>query len=94
MGFTSEEMSDGHKDYGSKRGRGKRVPEATAKDSQLGEDPAADKGANQAQNNICDAAEATAARDFSSEPAGDQAKEKPRNDAVCFEPDSINSLGK
>jgi hypothetical protein len=94
MGFTSEEMGDGDKDYCTKRSRGKRVPEAAAEDSQLGENPAADKGTDQAQNNISDAAEAAAARDFSREPAGDQAQEKPRHNAVGFEPDSINSLRK
>ena len=58
-------MRDENKDNGAQRGRSERIEEATAPDAQAHEDPSADKRADDAKDNIGDAAEAAAARDFS-----------------------------
>src|SRR5713226_1029522 len=74
---TAKSVRDGHENNRSQRGRGQRVEEPALKNSQLKENPAAQIGPDQSQNNVCDAAEAAAARKLSSKPPCNQAKEKP-----------------
>src|SRR2546430_10225936 len=64
-----------------RRGR-KRIPKTAAENSELHKNPAADKGADQSENNIRDTAKAAAPRDFSSEPAGDETDQNPIEKAV------------
>ena len=79
--IASEKVSDRNEDYGAECRCGKRIPEAAAKNSELYEDPAANKGTDQADNNVRDAAEATAASDFSRELSVDEADQEPADKA-------------
>src|SRR5258708_4038560 len=74
-------MSDGDEDDGAEGCRGQREEKTAAKDSKLGENPAADERTDQAKDDIRDAAKAAAARKLSGEPSGDEAEEKPGNQA-------------
>src|SRR6266850_5829599 len=89
---ADKEVGDGDENDRTQRCCSQRVEESAAKNSELGEDPAAEVGANQAEHDVCDAAEAAAARNLSSEPSGDQTEKKPRDDPVRFEPDSNGPL--
>src|ERR1700674_85610 len=85
---AAEKVRDGDENHGTQGGGRKRVQKAPAENSQFGENPAAKEGSDQPQNNVRDATEAAAARNFPGEPTGNQAKEKPGDEAVRFEPDS------
>src|SRR5260370_16575125 len=83
---AAEEMGDGNKNHCAQRCSSKRVPKAAAEYSEFHENPAANEGANDSKNNVRDAAEPAAARDFSREPAGNQADQQPADDpAAVFE---------
>src|SRR5260370_25343852 len=83
---AAEEMGDGNKNHCAQRCSSKRVPKAAAEYSEFHENPTANEGANDSKNNVRDAAEAAAARDFSSEPSGNQADQQPADDpAAVFE---------
>ena len=79
---TGEKMGDGDQDDRPERCGGERVPEAAAENSELHEDPATDERAYQTENDVCDAAEAAAARDLPREPASDEANQEPADDSV------------
>ena len=64
---ATEEMRDGDEYYGAQRRCGQGVEEAAAKDSKFDEDPAPKVRANQSQNDVGEATEAAAARDFASD---------------------------
>ncbi len=85
---ASEKMCDGNKDDSSESSSRKRIPKASAKDAQLDENPAANKGANDSEDDVRNASEPAAARNFSREPSCNQAEEQPRNETVRLEPDS------
>src|SRR5437660_12211178 len=89
---AAEKMGDGNENNGAERGGSERVEKSAAKNSELSENPASDEGANYSKNNVRDAAEAAAARNFSSEPSSYQTEEKPGNKSVRFEPDSKTLL--
>jgi len=74
---ANEKMSDGDENNRTERRGRKRIPEPSAENPQLDENPAADEGANDSQDDIRNAAKPAAARDFSSEPTGDQANKDP-----------------
>ena len=82
MAIAYEEVDDGDEDYGSNGGCGQAIDEAAAEDTQLGEDPAAEDGADEAEDDVGDAAVALATRDFAGEPAGEQADDDPEEQAV------------
>src|SRR5260370_10454119 len=83
---AAEEMGDGNKNHCAQRCSSKRVPKASAEYSEFHENPTANKGAYDSKNNVRDAAEAAAARNFSREPTGDQADQQPADDpAAVFE---------
>src|SRR5260370_27443693 len=85
-GTAAEEMRDGNKNHCAQRCSSKRVPKASAEYSEFHENPTANKGAYDSKNNVRDAAEAAAARNFSREPTGDQADQQPADDpAAVFE---------
>src|SRR5207247_3791508 len=69
------------RDRAERHGR-EQIPETAAENSELHKNPAADKGADQSENNIRDTAKAAAPRDFSSEPAGDETDQNPIKKAV------------
>src|SRR6266581_4859091 len=79
---AAKEMGDGNENDGAERRGRERVKKTAAPNPELGEDPAAEEGADQTENDVRDAAEAAATRDLSREPARDQAKEKPRDNTV------------
>ena len=54
-------------------------------DTQARENPAADYRADETQNHVGDAAEATAAGDGSGQPSGDEADENPPENSVRFD---------
>src|SRR6266850_2383207 len=89
---ADKEVSDGDENDRTQRCCSQRVEETAAKNSELGEDPATEVGTNQAKYDVRDAAESAAACDFAGEPSCNQAEKKPRDDPVCFEPDSNGSL--
>ena len=62
---ASEKMCDGNKDDSSESSSRKRIPKASAKDAQLDENPAANKGANDSEDDVRNASEPAAARNFS-----------------------------
>src|SRR5712664_1267936 len=74
---ADKKVGDGDEDDRTQRCRSQRIPEASAEDTQLDKNPSADKGANDSQDDVRDAAETAAARDFSCEPASDQSDENP-----------------
>src|SRR5882757_6936615 len=71
LGSGAEEVGYGDDYYSTECGGGEAVEEAigAAHDAEPGEDPAADYAADQTENNVCNAAEAAAAGEFSGEPA-------------------------
>src|ERR1700730_17151269 len=75
-------MDDGDEDHSTDRRSGEAVEEAAAQDVQFEEDPATQNRADQTENDVCDATIARAARDFSGEPAGDQADQYPADQAL------------
>ena len=83
---ASEKMCDGNKDDSSESSSRKRIPKASAKDAQLDENPAANKGATDSEDDVRNASEPAAARNFSREPSCNQAQEQPRNESVRLEP--------
>src|SRR6266581_1128197 len=80
--IASEKMRDRDEDDRPKCGGGKGIPKAAAEDPQLDENPAADEGANDSQNDVRNAAEAPAPRNLSCEPSGDQADQQPSPESV------------
>ena len=92
MVAAAEEVGDGDEDDGAEGGGGEGVQKATAENSQFDENPAAKVGTDQSQDNICYAAESASASNLPGEPARDEAKEKPGDKAVRFEPDSNSPL--
>src|ERR1700722_7546525 len=90
-------MHDGDQDNCAERCCSQRVEEAAAKDAQFDEDPTAEQGADQTQNNIRDAAITLAAGDFSCQPSGDQSDDNPTDQSAFVCDDDaivINSLKK
>jgi hypothetical protein len=85
---ADKEVRDGNQDDSAESGSRQRVKKSASKNSEFDEDPSAEVGADQAKHYVSDAAKAAAARDFSRQPSGDQAKEQPRNKTVRLEPDS------
>src|SRR5712692_8572268 len=79
---TGEEMRDRDENDGAESCRGERIPEAATEDSELHEDPAAKKRADQSEDNVGDATEAAATCDLSREPAGDKTNQQPANHSV------------
>src|SRR5262245_35867092 len=77
FGTTSEQMNDRNKNDRTESCRSQRVNESASENAQCGEDPAADKGTDQAKNNVGDAAVAAAAREFAREPPGNEAEKQP-----------------
>ena len=75
-------MSDGDENYRAEGGGGQADRETAAEDSEFHEDPAAEDGADQAEDDVGDAAVAAAAGNFSGEPAGDQADDDPADQAA------------
>src|SRR5260370_35518968 len=73
----AKQMRDGNENHGAQRCCPERVKVSAAKNSQLRENPAPDVGANQGQQNIPDAAEAAAARNFSCKPSRNQTEKQP-----------------
>ena len=51
-------------------------------DAKLGENPTADDRADQAEDDVADAAESFAAREFAGEPSRDEAEENPAEKTV------------
>ncbi len=78
---ASEKMRDGNKDDGSESSGRKRIPKASAKDAQLDENPAANKGANDSEDDVRNASESAAARNFPREPSSNETNEKPAGKA-------------
>src|SRR5207244_258862 len=68
---AAEEMRDGYDDDRANGGCGETINEATAHDAELYKNPAAEYGADQSEDNVCDTSETLATRKFSSEPASD-----------------------
>src|SRR5215472_10983250 len=85
-------MGDGDENHGAQGCGGNRVQKTSAKNFELHKDPATDKRTNKAKNNVRDATKAASAGDFSREPAGDQAHQKPPDKPMRFDPDAKNSL--
>src|SRR6266849_3382952 len=81
MAVAAEEMRDGNEDHSAQRGSRKRIQKS-----------AANVGTNQAKHDVTDAAETTAAGNFSGEPSGNQAEQKPRDETVRLKPDSKGLL--
>src|SRR6266446_8688204 len=79
---AAKEMGDGNENDGAERRGRERVKKTAAPNPELRKNPAAEEGSDQAENNVRDAAETAATRDLSRKPAGDQAKEKPRDNTV------------
>src|SRR5437667_10643183 len=79
---VGKEMGDGDENHRAERRGRERIPETAAENSELHKNPAADKGADQSENNIRDTAKAAAPRDFYSEPAGDETDQNPIEKAV------------
>src|SRR5580658_5710797 len=75
-------MGNQHEENGADGGGGERIKKASAENTKAHEDPAADKRADDAENDVGDAAEAAATRDFSGEPSGNQADDDPAPEAV------------
>src|SRR5260370_39913274 len=92
--IASEKMRDRDENHRPKCCGGKGIPKAAAENSKLHENPTADERANDSQDDVRNAAEAPAPRNLSCEPSGDQPKESPREEAVCFKPDAVNFLCK
>src|SRR5215472_5300108 len=90
--ITGEKMGDGDENHGAQGCGGNRVQKTSAKNFELHKDPATDKRTNKAKNNVRDATKAASAGDFSREPAGDQAHQKPPDKPMRFDPDAKNSL--
>jgi hypothetical protein len=87
---AGEKMGDGDEDDGAERCGCERVEEAAAENSELGENPSADQGADQTKDYIADAAEAAATGDLTSEPSGDEADEDPADEsATVFDDDGL-----
>lgn len=82
VGIARKKMGDGDKDNRAKCCGRERIPEAASKNSKLHENPAADEGTDQPEHDVGDASEATATRDFSRKPAGDEADQEPSDDSV------------
>src|SRR6266481_5400724 len=80
--WAAEEVGDGNENNGTERRGRERVKKTAAPNPELRKNPAAEEGSDQAENDVRDAAEAAATRDLSRKPAGDQAKEKPRDNTV------------
>src|SRR5260370_12423065 len=82
MAIADEKMGEGNENHGAQGGRGEGVPETAAKNSEFHEHPATNEGTNDSKNDVRDAAEASAARDFSCQPAGDQADQQPSPESM------------
>jgi len=52
----------------------------TSADLQFAKNPSAEDGADESEKNVREAAVATAARDFSGEPSGDEAEKNPTDE--------------
>src|SRR5271169_4912777 len=70
-------MGDEDKEDGANGSCRERIQEAAAPYAEAHENPSADERADDAKNNVGDAAEAAAARDFSGKPSGDKADDDP-----------------
>src|SRR5580704_17083942 len=70
-------MRDQHEQDGSNRCGGQRIKKASAENAQAHVNPSANEGADNAKNNVGDAAKAAAARNFSVQPSGDEADDDP-----------------
>src|SRR5258708_39020131 len=82
MAIAAEKMGDGNENHGAQRGSGEGVPETAAKNSEFHERPATNEGTHDSKNDVRDAAETAATRDFSCQPAGDQADQQPSPESV------------
>ena len=71
---TTKKMRYGDEDDRAECRRRKRIQKTAAKDSKFSKHPAANERTNQTENDVCDAAEAAAARQFSGKPPGEQAE--------------------
>src|SRR4051794_33189060 len=78
-------MSYGHDNNGADGGSRQAIDETrpVTRDAELAEHPATQNAADQSENNVGDAAEATAARKFSREPAGNQTDQEPANNRMA-----------
>ena len=75
--IARKKMNDGDKDHSAKSGCGERVPESAAQDPKFHKHPAADERADQSEDDVRDAAKATATRNFSRQPTGDKPNQDP-----------------
>src|SRR5438874_8549309 len=55
VGIASEQMGDGDENHGAKCGSSEGIPEAATKDFKFRENPAANEGTDQAENDVRDA---------------------------------------
>src|SRR5260370_16040689 len=94
MMAAAKEVSEGKEIYSARGGGGKQIEKPAAEKSQLYETPAADVGTDQTQHDVRDATEAAPARNLSRQPSGNEAEQKPRDEAVRFEPDANRLLCK
>jgi len=85
-------MGDGDKNYSAECGCREGKEKAAAEDAKFRKDPPADYGADQAEDDVGDAAEAASTREFSGEPTSDEAEEEPSDDATRPPLDDHSSL--
>src|SRR5260370_40458897 len=79
---TSKYPCDRHQHDRAQRRRRNAVDKAAAKNAQLRENPSSQNRADQSEYDVCNAAEAPAARNFSRKPAGNESYEDPSDEGT------------
>src|SRR5690348_10229062 len=78
LGTAGKQMNDRNQHHGAERRRSQRVDKTSSKNAELGKNPSADDRADEAENDVRDAAVAAATGEFAGQPARHQPEEEPR----------------